>query len=147
MADDQEKTEEPTPKKIEDARQEGNVPKSQDASDFITLFAVILSVLMLFSFMSKHAILLFQYYFSLHGTPLDKAFMIDIAIVTFQHTLLIVMPLAIVVAIAGVIAALAQFGFLFTVDAIQPKFSKLDPIKGTKNLFSMKKLIEGVKIT
>ena len=31
MADDAEKTEEPTAKKIEDARKEGNVPKSQDA--------------------------------------------------------------------------------------------------------------------
>ena len=43
MADDQEKTEEPTPKKIEDARKEGNVPKSQDTSGVITLFVAILS--------------------------------------------------------------------------------------------------------
>ena len=147
MADDQEKTEEPTPKKIEDARKEGNVPKSQDASGVVTLFVAILATLMLFPFMAKHVIILFQYYFSLVGTPLDKLFMIDIAIVTFKHLLLIILPLAVAVAIAGVIAAIAQFGFLFTVDAIQPKFSKLDPIKGTKNLFSMKKLIEGVKIT
>jgi flagellar biosynthetic protein FlhB len=58
-----------------------------------------------------------------------------------------VLPLALAVAVAGVVAALAQFGFLFTLDAIQPKFSKLDPIKGMANLFSLKKLIEGVKIT
>ena len=147
MADDQEKTEEPTEKKIQDARKEGNVPKSQDASGVITLFVAILAVLMLFPFMAKHVILLFEYYFSLVGTPLDKLFMIDIAIVTFKHLLLIVMPLATAVAIAGVVAALAQFGFLFSVDAIQPKFSKLDPIKGTKNLFSLKKVIEGIKIT
>ncbi len=147
MADDAEKTEEPTQKKIDDARKEGNVPKSQDVSGVITLFVAILAILMLFPFMAKHVILLFQYYFSLVGTPLDKLFMIDIAIVTFKHLLLIIMPLAVSVAIAGVIAAISQFGFLFTVDAIQPKFSKLDPIKGTKNLFSLKKLIEGVKVT
>ncbi len=147
MADDAEKTEEPTPKKIEDARKEGNVPKSQDASGVITLFVAILAVLMLFPFMAKQVILLFKYYFSLIGMPLDKSFMIDIAIVTFEHLMLIILPLAIAVAIAGVIAALAQFGFLFTLDAIQPKFSKIDPIKGTKNLFSLKKIIEGVKIT
>ncbi len=147
MADDQEKTEEPTPKKIEDARKEGNVPKSQDTSGVITLFVAILAVLMLFPYMAKHMILLFQYYFSLIGTPLDKPFMIDIAIVTIREFLLIIMPLAIAVAISGVIAALAQFGFLFTTKAIMPDFKKIDPIKGTKNLFSMKKLIEGVKIT
>ena len=147
MADDQEKTEEPTPKKIEDARKEGNVPKSQDASGVITLFVAILAILMLFPFMAKHVIILFQYYFSLVGTPLDKLFMMDIAIVTFKHLLFIILPLATAVAIAGIIAALVQFGFLFTLDAIKPKLNKLDPIKGTKNLFSMKKIIEGVKIT
>jgi len=147
MADDQEKTEEPTPKKIEDARKEGNVPKSQDASGVITLFVAILAILMLFPFMAEHVIILFQYYFSLVGTPLNKLFMMDIAIVTFKHLLFIILPLATAVAIAGVIAALVQFGFLFTLDAIQPKLSKIDPIKGTKNLFSMKKIIEGIKIT
>jgi len=147
MADDQEKTEEPTDKKIEDARKEGNVPKSQDTSGVITLFVAILAVLMLFPFMTDHMLQLFKYYFSLVGTPLDKLFMIDIAIVTFREALLMVMPLAIAVAVAGVIAALAQFGFLFTTKAIMPDFKKIDPIKGTKNLFSLKKMIEGVKIT
>jgi flagellar biosynthetic protein FlhB len=73
--------------------------------------------------------------------------MLDIAIVTVREFILIIMPLAISVAISGVIAALAQFGFLFTTKAIMPDFKKIDPIKGTKNLFSMKKLIEGVKVT
>lgn len=147
MADDQEKTEEPTPKKIEDARKEGNVPKSQDTSGVVTLFVAILALLMLFPYMAKHMLFLFKYYFSLIGMPLDKLFLIDIAIVTIREFLLIIMPLAIAVAIAGVIAALAQFGFLFTTKAIVPDFKKIDPIKGTKNLFSVKKLIEGVKIT
>lgn len=147
MADDAEKTEEPTEKKIEDARKEGNVPKSQDASGVITLFVAILSLLMLFPFMTKHTIILFQYYFSLVGTPLDRLFMIDIAIVTIREFLLIVMPLSIAVAVAGVIAAISQFGFLFTTKAIMPDFKKIDPIKGTKNLFSMKKVVEGIKIT
>ncbi|MCF6339444.1 MAG: flagellar biosynthesis protein FlhB [Sulfurimonas sp.] len=147
MADDAEKTEEPTPKKIEDARQEGNVPKSQDTSGVITLFIAILAFLMLFPYMSSHMLLLFKYYFSLLGMTIDKAFMLDIAIVTIREFLLIVLPLAIAVAISGVVAAIAQFGFLFTTKAIVPDLKKLDPIKGMKNLFSMKKLIEGVKIT
>jgi len=147
MADDAEKTEEPTDKKIEDARKEGNVPKSQDASGVITLFVAILAVLLLFPFIADHMLKLFKYYFSLVGMSLDKEFMLEIAIVTFKEVLLMVIPLAIAVAVAGVIAALAQFGFLFTTKAIMPDFKKIDPIKGTKNLFSMKKLIEGVKIT
>ncbi len=147
MADDQEKTEEPTDKKIEDARKEGNVPKSQDASGVITLFVAILAILLLFPFMADHMLQLFKYYFSLVGRPIEKVEMLDIAIVTIREILLMVLPLALSVAIAGVIAALSQFGFLFTTKAIMPDLKKIDPIKGTKNLFSMKKLIEGVKIT
>ncbi|MDD5202249.1 MAG: flagellar biosynthesis protein FlhB [Sulfurimonas sp.] len=147
MADDLEKTEEPTDKKIEDARKEGNVPKSQDASGVVTLFVAILGLLMLFPFMAKHMIILFQYYFSLIGMHLDKVSMLDIAIVTIREFLLIVMPLSIAVAVSGVIAAVSQFGFLFTTKAIMPDFKKIDPIKGTKNLFSLKKLIEGMKVT
>lgn len=147
MADDQEKTEEPTDKKIEDARKEGNVPKSQDASGVITLFVAILATLMLFPFISKHMLILFQYFFSLVGTPIDKLFVMDIVLVTIREVLLMIMPLAAAVAIAGIIAAFAQFGFLFTTKAIVPDLKKIDPIKGTKNLFSLKKLIEGTKIT
>lgn len=147
MADDAEKTEEPTSKKIEDARKEGNVPRSQDTSGVITLFVAILAFLILFPFMAKHAIMLAKYYFSLIGTPLDRLFMIDIAIVTAREVFLIVLPVAISVAIAGVIAALAQFGFLFTTKSITPDLKKIDPIKGLKNLFSMKKIIEGIKVT
>jgi len=147
MADDAEKTEEPTPKKIEDARKEGNVPKSQDTSGVITLFVAILALLMLFPFMANHVKTLVKYYFSLIGTPLDKLFMIDIAVVTIREFLLIIMPLAVSVAIAGIIAGVSQFGFLFTTKAILPDLKKIDPIKGTKNLFSMKKLIESVKVT
>lgn len=147
MADDQEKTEEPTEKKIQDARKEGNVPKSQDASGVVTLFVAILATLMLFPFISKHMLLLFKYYFSLIGTPVEKLFVIDVLLVSIKEILLMIMPLAIAVAIAGIVAAFSQFGFLFTTKAIVPDLKKIDPIKGTKNLFSLKKLIEGIKIT
>ena len=147
MADDQEKTEEPTAKKIEDARKEGNVPKSQDASGVFTLFVAILAFLLLFPYMSSHMIFIFKYYFSLIGMTIDRALMVNMTIVTIKEFLLMVMPISIAVAIAGVVGAVAQFGFLFTTKAIMPDFKKIDPIKGTKNLFSMKKAVDGIKIT
>jgi len=147
MADDAEKTEDATPKKIEDARQEGNVPKSQDTSGVITLFVAILAFLMLFPFMSKHITILSQYYFSLIGTSIDRSLMVEVTIVTAREVFLIILPVALSVAIAGILAAFAQYGFLFTTKAIIPDLKKIDPIKGTKNLFSLKKLIEGIKVT
>lgn len=147
MADDQEKTEEPTSKKIQDAREEGNVPKSQDASGVVTLFIAILALLMLFPFMTEHMVFLVKYYFSLVGMSIDREAMIGIAFVTVREFLLIVMPLALAVAVAGVLAAVSQFGFLFTTKSLVPDLKKLDPIKGIKNLFSLKKIVDSIKIT
>jgi len=147
MADDAEKTEEPTPKKIEDARKEGNVPKSQDVSGVVTLFVAILAFLMLFHFMSVHIQNLFRYYFSMIGTTVDKAFVINLGVLSAKEILILVLPVSFAVAIAGIGAALGQFGFLFTSKAIMPDFKKIDPIKGLKNLFVLKKFIEGTKIT
>ena len=149
MAEDEgEKTEEPTSKKIEDARAKGNVPKSQDASGVLTLFAAILAVLMLFNFMSEHVVFLTKYYFSMLGnTELTRDTLMNIAIVTAKEFFIIFLPLSLIVAISGVLAALAQFGFLFNADAIAPNFSKLNIISGMKNLFSLKKLVDGLKIT
>ena len=146
MADDQEKTEEPTPKKIEDARKEGNVPKSQDMSGLITLFVAILAVLLLFNFMSEHVLNLSRYYFNMFGQPLTEENIMSIALVTMREFVIIVLPLAIVVAITGVIANIAQFGFLFVTKPLVPDFSKIDPVKGISNVISMKKLIEGIKV-
>ena len=147
MADDAEKTEEPTPKKIEDARKEGNVPKSQDASGVLSLFVAILTFLLLFPYMGSHVIALSKYYFSILGMAIDKEAVINLALATIKEFLLIVMPLTIAVAISGVVGAISQFGFLFTTKAVMPDLNKLDPIKGMKNLFSLKKMIEGIKVT
>ncbi|HIC42808.1 MAG TPA: flagellar biosynthesis protein FlhB [Sulfurimonas sp.] len=147
MADDQEKTEEPSEKKINDARLEGNVPKSQDMSGLFTLFVAILGFLLLFDFIVDHYFNLYRYYSSLYGRPIDNELVFEIGLISLREILLMVIPLALVVAIAGVGAGLAQFGFLFTTKPLMPDFKKIDPIKGMKNLVSMKKVIEGVKIT
>ncbi len=148
MAEDSgEKTEEPTPKKIEDARKEGNVPKSQDVSGVLTLFVAILAFLMLFHFIANHMIALSHYYFSMFGTELTRATLMNIAVVTVKEFIIMVVPLSLAILIAGIAASFAQFGFLFNGDAIVPKFNKLNPVSGFKNLFSMQKILEGVKTT
>jgi flagellar biosynthetic protein FlhB len=81
------------------------------------------------------------------GQPIDKLFLIDVAIVTFKHLFLIILPLASAVALAGIVASVAQFGFLFSLEAIEVKFDKIDPISGMKNLVSPKKIIDGLKVT
>ncbi len=146
MADDQEKTEEPTSKKIEDARKDGNVPKSQDSSSFITLVVGIFTFLALFPFMQRHLVELYHYYQSFIGVEFTKNMILEISIVTFKEVVLVVMPLAVAVAISGLLAGFLQFGFVFSSKPLMPDITKLDPIKGMKNLLSVKKLIETIKV-
>jgi len=147
VADDQEKTEEPTAKKLEDAREEGNVPRSQDTAGVIVLFVAVLALLMLLPFISEHLLALTRYYFSLMNQPLEQVNLIDIAFVTFREFLLMALPFTIVVAIAGVAGTVSQIGFNFTTKPLMPNFSKLDPIAGLKNMLSMEKVLEALKIT
>jgi len=147
MADDLEKTEEPTAKKIEDARLDGNVAKSQDIVGVVVLFVAILALLMMFSFISERMLELSRYYLSLMTQPLDRESLLDIAIVTFREFLIMALPISLIVAIGGIAGTLAQIGFNFTTKPLVPNFGKLDPIKGLGNLFSLQKAIESVKIT
>ncbi|MDX1294688.1 MAG: flagellar biosynthesis protein FlhB [Sulfurimonadaceae bacterium] len=147
MADDQEKTEEPTSKKIEDARNEGNVPKSQDAVGILTLVAALLAFLMLFTFMAERVENLVRYYFTMMGTDLTREVFIELALITFKEFLIIALPLAIIIAVAGLVSNVSVIGFLFTTKPLVPDIKKLDPIKGLQNVISLKKVLEGFMMT
>ncbi len=147
MADDLEKSEEPTPKKLEDAKKEGNVPRSMDTSGFITLLVAVITVFALFSWIMDRLENLYRYYTHFFGMELTPSLLMDITSYTIFQVLLMVVPIALPVAIAGMLAAWMQFGFLFTTKPLVPDITKIDPIKGAKNLFSLKKIVEGAKIT
>lgn len=144
--EDQEKTEEPTSKKIEDARQEGNVPKSQDAAAVVTLIVAITLLLFLLGFMGERVANLYRYYQSFIGTEFDLRIIQAIMMKSIFEVLIILAPIVLSIMVAGIIGNVMQFGFIFTTKPIMPNLSKINPLKGLKNLFSLKKLIESVKI-
>lgn len=146
MADDQEKTEEPTSKKIEDARKEGNVPKSQDLAAIVTLIVGVVVVVFLMGFLGERIVNLYRYYQSFIGVEFNIRILQSIMIKTIIEVMIMLAPITFSIMIAGVIGNIMQFGFIFTTKPITPNLSKINPISGLKNLFSLKKLIESVKI-
>ena len=147
MADDQEKTEEPTAKKIEKAREEGNVAKSQDVSGFVTLVVGIVVLITYLRYMFNELEKFYIYYMGFIGKELTLHLFFNIVFETMLKIIILIAPLALAIMIAGILGNVGQFGFNFTTKVLQPKFSKLNPISGLKNLFSVKKLVEGVKMT
>ncbi len=146
MPDDQEKTEEATPKKLEDARKEGNVPKSQDTNSFITLAVALGVFLGLFPWIESRLMFLYQYYHTFFGSEITKELVLTISLVSLREILFMVMPLAVAVAVAGIFANIFQSGLVFTTKPLIPNLMKINPINGLKNLISWKKVIESIKI-
>lgn len=146
MPDDQEKTEEATGKKIEDARRDGNVPKSQDAAAVVTLIVGFVAVLFLLGFISERVMNLYRYYQSFIGVEMSVKTLQAITIKTMFEAVIMMLPIVLSIMIAGILGNVMQFGFIFTTKPITPNLGKINPLKGLKNLFSLKKLAEMVKI-
>ncbi len=145
MADDEEKTEEPTSKKLEDAKAEGNVAKSMEITGalVLTVGTVYLMFFSSFSLNEIKKLMLFSYGFI--GQQLDSTVFYAITSYVTFTLLKILAPLFAIVIICVIVSNVYQFGFI----VIQLKFDlqKLDPLKGLMGIFSFKKLIEAIKLT
>ena len=145
MADDQEKTEEPTSKKIEDAKKEGNVLKSAEVPGAAILFFSSIYLL----FFSDHIFLEIQkmmyFIYSFIGQPMDEGIYSAISSTIITTLMSALLPLYLLVIFLAIIFNVIQFGFV--VIPLQLKLDKIDPISGFKNLFSLKKIMEALKLT
>ena len=142
----QDKTEQATPRRLQEARKKGQVPKSADLNGAILLLIAGLYVL----FAKDSLIVQVQrYYFTYFNSYInhrnqDNYFvqlMIDFAINVFS----VFIPFLIFLMVVALGVNLAQIGFLFAPEAIKPKFDKLNPLNGLKNMFSSRALFELVK--
>ena len=147
MADDLEKTEEPTPKKLEEARKEGNIAKSMEVSGFVVLLVASVVLIFYLKYVTFYMEEFFRYYVSFVGDELTKNKIFGLILRSAYYFFIMMAPIFIAVTLAAIIGNVAQFGFLFTVKPILPKFEKINPIKGLKRLFNVKTFVEGFKTT
>ncbi|MCS7243746.1 MAG: flagellar biosynthesis protein FlhB [Candidatus Calescibacterium sp.] len=151
MADDADKTEEPTEHKLQEARKKGQVLKSQDVVMFIAMVATFATLFAYSKIMGlKIAEFTKDIYmgeFFRNAVHADNliAFLVGVFIKALILFAIVLLPLAIVAFIAGLIGNLAQIGFLFTFEPLSPKFSKINPVDGFKRIFSKKSVIELLK--
>lgn len=144
MADD-EKTEEPTSKKLEDARNEGNVGKSVEVvgAAILTLGSIYLIFLAGNSFNEIKKTMLYIYGFI--GEELNGNVYYTITYSVAITLIKALIPIYILVYAIALSANWMQFGFIAVPLAF--KLEKLDPIKGFKDIFSLKKALEALKLT
>ena len=139
-----EKTEMPTPKKLRDAREKGQVCTSKDivsTAILIVLFAVL--AWMGGALMDDMEELLRFIGGRVADNTMDSVRQSSAMaiMVILKHTLIFVL----VAAVIGIVGNVAQIGFLFTFEPIIPKLEKLSPVEGAKKIFSKKNLFEFLK--
>ena len=143
---DQEKTEQATPKKLEDMRGKGQVAKSREVPSVAVLVASLIAFYFLGASMVRQLMELMQWSFgSSLSLQIEKTTALWLAVELFKRLLSIMAPLLTVIVVAALASNYLQVGFLFSLESVSPKFSKLDPIKGFGKIFSKQSLVELTK--
>lgn len=139
-----EKTEQPTDKKIKDARKKGQVAKSNDVNTAWLLICTFgfLAFTKEFYYEKVIEMIVLPTYF--YDAPFDVA-LVEVGKGIVINFLLMVIPLLGLVAVMGIFINFAQVGPLFTMEPLKPDFKKLNPIEGAKKIFSKKNIVEFVK--
>lgn len=149
FAEGADKTEEPTAKKLQDARKEGQVARSHELVNGAMLFALFLCIKLFGGYMADSFIKVFYRnygYISTYAveypqlgnlTSMFGRAMLDILLMTLP-----VFAFAVVIAFA---LNVFQVKWKVTSKPLQPKFSRLNPVSGFKKIISMEKLFELLK--
>ncbi len=147
-----EKTEEPTAKKLGDARKEGQVAKSKELVSAISLMVLFLILKYYASSMGTSLMNLFEKEYGLFGLIIgDRRIAVNnnllIAVVreALIDILKIILPILLISFVVAFVANAMQFKWQVTSKPLQPKLSKISPLGGFKKIFSVKQVIELLK--
>ena len=140
---DLEKTEPASPRKLEKAREEGQVPRSPELSTFATLIAAGAGLWLMGGHITGQLGGLIK-----DGMAVPRAVGFDSGLLSERlldqslHALLALAPFLVLMLLVALAAPMLLSGWLFTWSALTPKFSRLNPASGLGRMFSMHSLIE-----
>ncbi len=144
--DSQEKSEEPTAKRLDKAREEGQVPRSRELTTSAVLLGATLSLYLLGdSFADKiSGIFIVNFQFD-RATAFDTDQLLVKLGLSIKESFLGLIPIFSVLMILAFISPIALGGWLLSAKSLAPKFSRINPLSGLKRMFSMKSIIELLK--
>ena len=144
--DGQEKTEEATPKRKEEARKKGQVPRSRE----LTTMAMLLMAAIAMTFMGERMVVQLGEVMHL-GLAVERAKIFDpwTAIELFGQALtlgiMLMLPFLVLMVATALAAPVALGGWSFSAEALAFKFDKLNPVSGLKRIFAARGVMELVK--
>lgn len=145
-SDDSEKTEDPTQKRLDDAFEKGDIPKSQEVSAWFSLLGTALVVSFLAPTMVGGISSVLTGFFAHADTiAVDPSALVFLLEITGPEILTVVaLPLLTLLALA-VVGNVIQHKPLWTAERLKPKLNKISPLSGMKRLFSKDSLANFLK--
>src|SRR5690606_26593000 len=145
MAEDSdlEKTEPASPRRLEKAREEGQVVRSRELNTFLVLSAGVGTLWVLGGYMFHNLSRIVHH--SMWFDPdvgRDTTVMVGSAVSLAYRALLMLLPLFGVLIVVAILASVLLGGLVLSGKALQPKFERMNPLKGIKRMFSAQTLVE-----
>ena len=143
---DLERTEPATPKRLEKAREEGQVARSQELTTFALLMVAAAGLVFLGADLMDKLLRIMKV-----GMQLERelAFQPDLMLTRFYELalegLIAIAPLLLLLIIVAFFAPMLLSGWMISSKALMPKFDRINPISGFGRIFSMRSLVELVK--
>ncbi len=142
----QEKTEEPTPKKLLDAKKKGQVPRSKELNSMTIMVIGSIGLLLSGSYMLEHISLFLR-----QGLTFTRAEIFSTSTIFVKFDLALstaltgITPFLVLMTLVALFTPLAIGGWTFSIDALAFKADRINPLSGLKRIFSAKGLMELVK--
>lgn len=136
------KTEKPTKHKLKESRKKGQVPFSKEVPTTLTLLFAGLYLWVMFDWMVVKLVEMMTSPARLFELEFEEALKTWLDLSFLEWMFLLTVPLSMLMMIVVILSAVIQFGFVFSVEPIIPKYSKIDPVKGFQKIFSQRTLVE-----
>ena len=142
----QERTEEPTQKKLDDAKKKGQIARSRDLNTTaIMALAAVSFIVFGQSMVAGMADILRTHFQPTRADIFDTSSVVRFFYAAIFDGLWLLLPFLVIMAVAVLMTPILMGGWSFSSESIQPKLSKLNPIKGFAKMVSLKALVEMIK--
>jgi len=147
-SEEEDKTEEPTPFRLEEARRKGEVPKSPDLGGVLVMGAFAISIVVMGDELAASLARATQSTWQLAGGgPMLDGQLARWLGEAVQPLVQALLPAVFAMVIIGVVGSLLQSGFVFSTEPLKPDFSRMNPSNAIKRLFSIRTLWDLGKLT
>ncbi|MCX7779285.1 MAG: flagellar biosynthesis protein FlhB [Negativicutes bacterium] len=142
----QEKTEEATPKRRDEARKKGQVARSLELNSALVILTAFFTLKIVGPYTYQELTGLFHFIYDSHfsaefSVNFVYALFLTLSLVFFKTAL----PVMLAIVIVSLVSNVLQVGFYFTLEPMLPRFERIDPIAGFSRLFSKRSLVELLK--